>query len=68
MSVMKDRTRRTFGEGGVAQFSDPEKLNALIRRYFVGEQLREIQSFRGPSAALTLLMEGQASMAQWRQR
>jgi len=68
MSVMKERTRRSFGEGGIAQFSDPGKLELLTRRFFVGEQLREIQSFRGPSAALTLLMEGQANMAQWRKR
>lgn len=68
VDILKDRTRRTFGEGGLAQFTDPEKMNGLIRRFFVGEQLQEIQAFRGPSAALTLLMEGQASMAQWRNR
>ncbi len=68
MSIMKDRTRRTFGEGGIAQFVEPDKLEALTRRYFVGEQLREIQFYQGPSAALTLLAEGQANMARWRQR
>jgi hypothetical protein len=68
VGILKDRTRRTFGEGGVAQFAQPEKMDALVRRFFVGEQLREIQSFRGPSAALTLLMEGQANMAAWRRR
>jgi hypothetical protein len=67
-SVLKERAQRTFGAGGVAQFTDPEKMNALIRRFFVGEQLREMQSFQGPSAALTLLIEGQANMAAWRQR
>lgn len=67
-SVLKERTRRVFGAGDVAQFAEPEKMNALIRRFFVGEQLREMQSVRGPSAALTLLAEGQAAMAQLRRR
>lgn len=68
VSVLTDRTRRVFGDGGLAQFAEPEKMNGLIRRYFVGEQLREIQAATGPSAALTLLMDGQANMARLRQR
>ncbi|WP_209427286.1 DUF1217 domain-containing protein [Pararhodobacter sp. SW119] len=67
VSILSDRTQRLFGEGGLAQFADPDKMAALTRRYFVGEQLREIQSQTGPSAALTLLMDGQASFARFRQ-
>jgi len=68
VGILMDRTRRVFGEGGLAQFTDPEKMNALTRRFFVGEQLREIQANAGPSAVLTLLMDGQANMARFRQR
>ncbi len=67
VTILSERTRRVFGEGGVGQFVEPEKMSALIRRFFVGEQLREIQAQSGPSAALTMLMESQANMARFRQ-
>lgn len=63
VEILRIRTQRAFGENGVSQFSEPETMNKLIRQFFVGDQLSEIQSANAPSAALVLLQSGQASLS-----
>ena len=68
VEILSARTHRLFGEKEVSQFSDPAKLDALIRRFFIGEQLSDIQSTTTQSAALVLLQNGQANLAAMRRR
>lgn len=67
LAVFKERARQFFGDDTVAQFSDPAKLNALLRRYLtLADQggapasgataaLTLLQSARGASGLLSLL-------------
>lgn len=62
VEILRSRTQRAFGESDISQFSDPERMNSLIRQFFVGEQLSAMQSTTTLSAALMLLQSGQASL------
>ncbi len=53
--ILRQRTERLTGEPGIAQFAGAEPMNQLIRRFFVGAQLAEMQQISPGSAALTLL-------------
>jgi hypothetical protein len=67
LNVLKDRARRLFGDEGVAQFSDPAKLEALLRRYLTqadqaggslqgnASALQMLQPARGGSGLLSIL-------------
>lgn len=66
--IMRTRTQRMFGDSSVSQFSDPDQVNLLVRRFFVGEQLSQIQSSGVQSAALTMLQSAQANMVAFRNR
>jgi len=66
--ILRDRTQRALGESSVSQFTDSDKMNTLIRQFFVGEQLSEIRSLNASSAALTLLQSGQASLSAFLRR
>jgi len=54
LGVLKDRAQGIFGDAGVAQFSDPAKLDALLRRYLTQADQGAV-SLRGNPAALQLL-------------
>ena len=62
VEILKARTERLTGSDSVAQFSDPEALDALTRRFFLSEQVKQIQTESAGSAALTLLQQGQSSL------
>lgn len=68
VDILRARTQRAFGESGVSQFADPQKMEKLVRQFFIGEQLSETRSMSGQSAALILLQNGQASLASFRQQ
>lgn len=68
VDILKSRVQRAFGESTVSQFADPEKLDKLVKQFFIGEQLSEIQTMSTQSAALTLLQSAQANMAAFRKR
>jgi len=68
VDILSERTRRAFGDAGLAQFADPAKREQLTRTFFASEQIGQIQMISGHAAALTLLQEAQASMAAFRQR
>lgn len=62
VEILQTRTERLTGSSSVAQFSDPENLEALTRRFLLGGQLQQIQAQSSGSSALTLLQSGQASL------
>lgn len=66
--ILRSRTQRLFGQADVAQFADREKMDKLIRQFFIGEQLGEMRNASNQSAALILLQDGQSSLAALRQR
>lgn len=67
LGVFKDRARQFFGDEGIAQFSDPAKRDALLRRYLTladqgatslagqSAAVQLLQSARGASSGLSLL-------------
>jgi hypothetical protein len=55
VAVLRARTERLTGDPGVAQFTDPQRMDLLIRRFFVGSQLAETQAQAPGTAALSLL-------------
>ncbi len=63
VDIMQQRTRAAFGEPSISQFADPDKREALIRRFFVGEQISQVSTMSSSGTALTLLQAGQASAA-----
>lgn len=66
LDIMRERTRRRFGDGSVAQFTDPERMDRLIRDFFVGEQIGQIRAAGTANVALSLLQDAQAARASWR--
>ena len=56
VSVMKFRAESAFGAGTVSQFSDPAKLEALVRRYMFRSEMQDQVAATSPGAiALALL-------------
>ncbi len=56
LGVMKDKAASLFGDSSVDQFADPEKADALIRRFLA---ISQTQSAPATSPALQLLQRGQ---------
>ncbi len=59
IDVMRDRTRRAFGDASVSQFADPQQLERLTQRYFLSEQVNFGATLSSGSTALMLLQGGQ---------
>jgi hypothetical protein len=56
VSVMKEKAKATFGADTVSQFSQPAKMDALVRRFLFRSEIQEIGSGASSAAiALTLL-------------
>lgn len=56
MSVLKARTAAVFGDEGISQFTDPKKLQKLVRTFLVREEVSaSITPESTSSAALQLL-------------
>jgi len=55
VAILQSRTERLTGESGITQFGEPERMDRLIRRFFVGAELAQTQSAIPGSTALTLL-------------
>jgi hypothetical protein len=56
VSVMKEKAKATFGADTVSQFSQPAKMDALVRRFLFRSEIQEVGSGTSPAAiALTLL-------------
>lgn len=56
LGILKEKTEKVFGEGTIAQFSDPESVETLIRRFLVRSEALASYSASTPGAmALQLL-------------
>jgi hypothetical protein len=56
VSVMKEKAKATFGADTVSQFSQPAKMDALVRRFLFRSEIQDTGSGTSPAAiALTLL-------------
>lgn len=56
VAVLKARAETTFGRDSISQFTDPGKLDALVRRYLVRADLQQLSAAASPAAlALQLL-------------
>ena len=58
--AFQDRAETTFGDKTVSQFTDPAKVEVLIRRFMVRAQADAISSQSGSSAALAMLQQSAA--------
>lgn len=66
VSILQDRTERLTGEGTIAQFTDPDRIEVLTRRFFLASQIAEVRSISPMQSALSLLQQGQAALAALR--
>ena len=58
ISLFEDRAQTTFGDKGVSQFTDPVKVETLIRRFLVRSQADAVINSVGSGAvALSLLLQ-----------
>lgn len=63
VEVLRSRTAKLTGSDDIGQFTDPTKMETLVRRYFLSEQVGQIQnSMQYGSGALQLLQQGQSSL------
>jgi hypothetical protein len=59
LGVFKERAKKEFGSDDLSIFSDPEKVQELITKYVVREQISQFNnSFSSNAIALTLLRGG----------
>jgi hypothetical protein len=59
LATFQNRAASVFGSSEVAQFADPDKLDALIRRFLIrSEALSSLSNTSSASIALTLLQGG----------
>lgn len=63
LGLFKERAEIWFGDTSVSQFSDPEKLETLTRRFFASSDGSNIAGGSAPgTTALALLQSSQASL------
>lgn len=56
LSTLKSKTEKAFGSNEVAQFTDPDKMEDLVRKFLIrSEALASFSSTSSASIALTLL-------------
>lgn len=64
VEVLRERARQAFGAGTVSQFSDPERIEALARRFLIRADIQAGVSQGAPgSVALQLLQSAPALRA-----
>lgn len=63
VDILRRKTESLTGAATVEQFTRPEALDALTRRFLLMGQISQIQGVSGQSAALSLLQAGQASLS-----
>lgn len=68
VDILRGRTERLTGDGEIAQFTDPDRLQALTQRFFLSEQIASIQAASGGSIALGMLETVSAFMRAQRER
>lgn len=68
VDILKTRTERLTGSDSISQFSDPAAIETLTQRFFLAAEVSQIRSISSTNVALTLLQNGQASLATLRNR
>lgn len=58
LNTLQDKTKRAFGSDQVAQFDDPEKVEALIRRFLIRSEAVASFSSTSPGAVALSLLQG----------
>lgn len=59
--VLSQKAQAMFGNGGVAQFADPDRMQDLIKRYLLRDQISGVTSLGPASAAVSLVSQIAAS-------
>lgn len=62
VEVLRARTERLTGSDEIAQFTDPARIETLIQRYFLSEQVSAITAQSSQSVALGMLQTLSSSM------
>ena len=62
VEVLRLRTESLTGADTIEQFSNPEAIDTLTKRFFLIGQITEMQGTSAQSSALTLLQSGQQSL------
>ncbi|MBI1169868.1 DUF1217 domain-containing protein [bacterium] len=61
LGIYQSKLNSVFGSGGISQFADPAKLDALVKKFLVRSQADQlINQSSGTSIALTLLQQSGA--------
>lgn len=68
VDILKARTERLTGSNTIGQFTDTAAIETLTQRFFLADEVSQIRSIGSGSVALTLLQNGQASLAALRPR
>lgn len=66
MQVFQDRAQATFGNKSISQFTDPAKVETLVRRFLVRAQADAISSRGGSSVAALAMLQQSVEFARRR--
>lgn len=66
LTIFKDKAQAQFGDAGVSQFSDPVKVEKLIRRFLIRSEATALASEVGPNAAALQMLTQTAAFARQR--
>ena len=55
VDILRGRTRAAMGDSSLAQFADPERIDKLIQRFMLAEQVNAVNTMGSGQVALTLL-------------
>lgn len=55
--ILQQKARAAFGDDRASQFADPERMQALIKRYLLRAQVNEVTAMAPSSVALTLVSQ-----------
>ncbi|MGB3146863.1 MAG: DUF1217 domain-containing protein [Paracoccaceae bacterium] len=64
LTILKERAEKLFGSDDLAQFSDPEKREKLVRLYLVRAEIQS-NTITSGTAALTLLSQSQNRLSRY---
>lgn len=62
VSVLRERTERLTGDSSIAQFADPDRIETLVRRFFLSEQIKDFGVMARGTAALGMLQQLSTAM------
>jgi hypothetical protein len=58
LTTLKEKTEKTFGGSDVSQFSDPAKLDALVRKFLIRSEAQASFAAAAPGAVALSLLQG----------